>query len=901
MLAELMSDLHYRLRALFRRGRVEQELDQELRYHLEREAEKLTAQGLSAEEARRRARVAFGGVEQAKEASREGRGLIWLEAVWQDLRYAFRALGRNPVFTVGVILTLGLGIGANAAMFGIVDRLMFRPPPYLAAPERTNRVYLRYQFRGRDILNRSTEYRRYLDLAQWTNSFSVVTAFSNRGLAVGVGAEARERPVSVVSGNFFELFDAPPVLGRYFTAAEDTVPVGAPVAVLGYGYWQAQYGGRPDVLGQTVQVGVSRYTVIGVAPRGFVGLTDEAPPALFIPLTTYAGTFRGGSTFNRYYTTYSWGWLQVAGVRKPGVSSEAAQADLTEAYRRSWLAEREQSPENPGVEDARPTAIAGPVQMERGPQQSNVSKVAAWVSGVAFIVLLIACANVANLFLARALRRRREVALRLALGVSRRRLGLQLLTESLLLSGSGGLAGVLVGYWGGAFLKRQFLPDAGFTQSLTDARTLVFAAALAILAGVLTGLAPILQARRTDLNESLKAGARESGARRSWMRTGLLLVQGVLSVVLLVGAGLFVRSLDKVRHLRLGYDVDPVLYVSPNFRGEQLSDEQRAALAVRLMEAARTVPGVTNASLALTVPLADTWAQGLFVAGIDSVDRLGQFTLQAGSPEFFATMGTRVVRGRGFTADDRAQSPKVAVVSQAMAATLWPNQEPLGQCFRMSADTAPCVTVVGVAENIKQNSITDDPSLHYYLPIEQFNPASAVVFARTRGAAEALVETLRRELQPLMPGASYVSVTPMEEIVGPNFRSWQLGATMFLTFGGLALVLAAIGLYSVIAYDVAQRQRELGIRIAMGARLGDVVRLVMGDGLRFALTGVALGGVIVLVTGRWVGPLLYEQSPRDPLVLGVVSGALLAVAAVASALPTLRATRVDPTVALRTE
>ena len=424
---------------------------------------------------------------------------------------------------------------------------------------------------------------------------------------------------------------------------------------------------------------------------------------------------------------------------------------------------------------------------------------------------------------------------------------------------------------------------------------------MALVAGALTALAPVLQSRRTDVAESLKAGVREGGHRRSRTRTVLLLLQGTLSVILLVGAGLFVRSLRKVEAIPLGYDVDPVLYIYPNERGVKLSDQEQIALRQRLVEAARAIPGVERASLGLTVPFWDTWEEDLHVAGIDTVSRLGSFTLQAGSPEYTTTVGTRILQGRGIEAEDRKDAPGVMVVSASMGNKLWPGREALGQCIRMGSDTAPCTTVVGVAEDARQNSITDDAGLHYYLPITQFHPEAAVVFARVRGNASAMTESVRRQLQPLMPGDGYVTVTPMRDIVDPNLRSWRLGATMFLAFGGLALALAAIGLYSVIAYDVTQRTHELGVRIALGARINDVVRLVVRDGFRFALVGVAIGSLVALWAAHWIEPLLYAESPRDPVVFGLVCFVLLLVAVLASAVPALRAARVNPTTALKTE
>ena len=905
----MLSDLKYRLRALFRRDAMEEELQQELHDHLERETAKLERSGLSRDEARRQARIAFGGVEQIKEASRDGRGLSWLEMIAQDLRYAVRALRNTPAFTIAVVVTLALGIGANTAMFGIVDRLLLRDPVMLRDSDRTHRVYLASTNRGVERFSTYTMYTRFLDLKKWTRSFDEVVAFRNRAMAVGTGQSARELNVGVVSANYFDLFDAPPRLGRYFNASEDVTPVGAPVAVLSYGYWQTQYGGAANVLDQQVRIGTVSYTVIGVAPKGFVGVSEGRDPVAFIPITSFAGN---GFLAGTYYTTYSWGWMEVLVRRKAGVTPAEATADLSQAFVKSWQAEREIDPQAESVESARPRALAGPVLLERGPNQSTVTKVAGWVVGVTGIVLLIACANVANLLLARAVGRRREIALRLALGVSRSRLAVQLLTESLLLAGMGVIGGLTVAYYGDMILRKMFIPYGEPQSSLIEGRTILFAVGIALLSGLLTGIAPIVQAGRTNLNDALKASARQGGQRRSRTRTGLVLLQGALCVVLLIGAGLFVRSLRQVRGIPLGFDASHLVYLTPNYRGVDLKQPEREALNQRLLEVARGTPGVTSASTVLTAPFLDSWTQGMLVDGIDSVQKLGQFTLQAASPEFFTTAGTRILRGRAFGETDLLNAPPVVVISESMARALWPNQDPLGRCIRFG-DTReePCTTVIGTAENIKQNSITEDAGLHYYLPISQFTGQrirkdstatfSLGMFVRVTGDAEESVETLRRQLQSVMPGESYINASAMTEAVGQETRSWEVGASMFMAFGGLALVLAAIGLYSVIAYDVAQRTQELGVRMALGARVDDVVRMVVRDGVRFAALGLGIGGVVAVLASPYLAPLLYKQPARDPLIFGAVAAVLLLVALLASAIPAWRAARVNPGVALRAE
>jgi putative ABC transport system permease protein len=826
---------------------------------------------------------------------------VIFENLAQDLRYAMRGLRTKPGFAIAVVSTLGLGIGANAAMFGIVDRLLFRPPPLLRDPASTHRVYVQQTFRGEQRSMEVGRYARYTDLAKWTRSFSRTAGHTRRDLAVGVGDAAREMSIGVVSASFFGFFDAPPALGRYFTPAEDTPPAGSPVAVLSHAMWQTAYGGRRDVLGSTIQIGPTIYTIIGVAARDFVGLWPDKPPAAFIPITSYAA----GTGFQvknvTWWQTYSWGWMSMIAQRKPGVSLTAANADLTNAMLRSYEAQRTEQPNSPPTNVARPRAIAGSILPERGPNASPVTKVATWVGGVSVIVLLIACANVANLLLARALRRRREIALRLALGVTRGRLLSQLLTESVLLALLGGVAGILVAHFAGAVLRASLLERSEAAAGFRDPRTMLFAAAAALAVGLITGLAPLLQARRADLTADLKAGSREGTYHRSHARIALLVVQGALSVVLLVGAGLFVRSLRNVQSLRLGYDVDPVLLISLTMRGVKLDSTATVALRERLLETAKRIPGVVNASRQTAVPFWSTWNMRLYVQGIDSVSRLGEFDLNAVSPEYFATLGTRIVRGRGITDQDTPNAPLVAVVSENMARALWPGKDAIGQCMKVSADTMPCTYVVGIAENIKERSLDADPGYYYYLSVRQFRPHLGGLFVRTRGDAAKLKEAVRRRLQGEMPGASYVTITPFSEIIGSQKRSWHLGATMFVAFGLLAMVLAAVGLYSVMAYNVAQRTHELGVRRALGAQAADVVRLVVTDGLRLAGVGVAIGAGAAFWAGKWVQPLLFNVSSNDPAVFATVAATLVAVALAASWIPALRASRVDPNVALRAE
>jgi putative ABC transport system permease protein len=828
--------------------------------------------------------------------------VAWLEHFLQDVRYALRGLRRSPGFAATVIATLGLGIGANLAIFSVVDRLMFRPFPHLRDPVSVHRVYLKWNDRGTVRTDAAFEYTRYLDLRRWTSSFSQYAAFADRLIAVGVGEAARERRVAMVSASLFEFFDAPPALGRYFLAAEDTTPRGADVAVLGHGYWKAEFGGR-DVTGEVLQVGNMNVTVVGVAPEGFAGVRDGDPPAIYIPITTYAwAAAPSEDDRSGYYTRYNWGWMAMMVRRKAGVTPEQASADLSRAYVRSWDAEQELSPFAPSSV-AQPEAVAGATRVAAGPDPGAEARTSLWVSGVALIVLLIACANVANLFLARAIRRRREVAVRLALGVSRTRLAMQTVTESLVLAGLGAIVGLIVAQWGGAGIRRLLVAGAGASlEVFTDWRTLAVAVAAALVAGLLTGLVPALLGSRGDLAGSLKSGSREGTYHRSRTRTGLLVLQGALSVVLLVGAGLFVRSLDNVRAMRMGYDAEPVLLAARNLRGMRLDDSAQVRLGRELLAAAQALPNVERAAWVSSVPFWSTSATSLFVAGIDSVRRLGRFTYQTATTDYFAAMGTRILRGRGFTSEDHAASPRVVVVSESMAAVLWPGRDALGECLRVSAESAPCSTVIGIAEDMVQREITGTQRFHYYMPIEQYQPTSGfALLLRMRGDPAQQVESVRSALQRVMPGQAYVVVRPFKDLVEGQMRSWRLGSTMFVAFGVLALVVAAVGLYGAIGYNVTQRMHELGVRIALGARSPDIVRLVVGQGLVFAASGVTLGLALAWLAGRWVEPLLFRQPARDPLVFGVVGVVLVVVAVVASAMPAFRATRADPNTALRAD
>ncbi|HWH51422.1 MAG TPA: ADOP family duplicated permease [Gemmatimonadaceae bacterium] len=902
MFTELWTDLRHRLRALVRRGDVERELDDELRFHLDRESEKLERLGLPRGEAEHRARLAFGGVSRVKDDSRDTRGVARVEQLAQDVRYALRGMRARPLFTGVIVATLAIGVGVNAAMFGVLDRTFLRPPARLIDPASVNRVFVDWTgsdgTRGAQV---NVAYPQYADIARWSRSISQIAVFSEIGLAVGDGDQTRDLQVAQTGPGYFDFFDAHPAVGRFFDSTEMAPPTEAHVAILSYGYWESQYGGSRAVIGSGLTVANSRYRIIGVAPKGFDGVSDGRTPVVFIPLAA-----RASEVDRQFATDYGWTSFMLIVRRKPGVTVADASADLTNAFRRSWETYRAAEPSVAPAAVVRPEAIAAPVQIARGPTAAAESRVMLWIGGVALIVLLIACANVANLLLARALRRKREIAVRRAIGGTRGRLVQQLLTETFMLALLGSMVGIAAAQFVARGLAALLEAEPGNFNVAGDGRTLVFAALLVVLITVFAGLVPALHSEGDGLADALRAGTREGGYRRSRARTTLLVSQIALSVVMLVGAGLFVRSLGNVHDIRLGYDANHLVYAQVNERGAKLTLPEKIQLEQRLEAATHEMPGVSGITPMVSVPLWAMEGRKVYVAGIDSVRKLGRFGLQGGSLQFFSTLGTRILRGRGISPLDRANTPYVAVVSEAMAKAVWKSDNPLGKCFRIGADTNPCTTVVGVAENVHNYNLVGADEFTYYLPIEQYyrefgSPMMTSLFVRVNGRPDDYVEAMRSRLQKLMPGPAYVEVRAVHELVDPRMRSWTSGARMFSGFGALALVLAAIGLYAVIAFAVAGRTQELGVRIALGARRAHLLQLVLGEGVRVTLVGAAIGIAVAALGGRALDPLLFHESARDPWVYAAVAATLIAVGLVASTIPALRATRVDPNVALRAE
>jgi putative ABC transport system permease protein len=739
----------------------------------------------------------------------------------------------------------------------------------------------------------------YLDLKATSRAFSEVAFYSDASLAVGTGADARSAAGSKVTASFFKLLGVRPYFGRFFTADEAGEPTSANVAVVSYAYWQRELHGDTQVLGRRLPIGSTQFTIIGVAPRGFTGIGLNAVD-VWIPLT--AGVTP--AEYSSWTTSRNGYWLLGMVRLASGVSREAASAAATQRLRNSL---RQEGMSDERIATQRPGIGLVSVLPSEAQAGNPRARVAVLLAAVSFIVLVIACANVANLQLARGMGRRREIAVRIALGVSRGRLVAQLLTESVVLAIAGGVASILVAWWGSSFVRRVLLGSSDLAGDWPiDLRVLAYTFAASIGVGLLSGLAPASQLGRTTITAELKEGPREGGSHRSRARTVLLVAQTALSILLLVGTGLFVLSLQRIEGLHLGLEPRRALVASIQTSGTSYTDAEQALLYQRLLETAKRDPGMESAALATTLPFYSSWAVRVRVPGRDSLPRVadGGPYLDEVSPEYFQTVGMRILRGRSFTNADQASAPRVAIINESLARLWWPNESALGKCMKIGGDTMPCSEIVGISENSRRESVIEDVTVQYFVPLAQAiaRPSiSYVLLARPRSDAAAAAEPFRRALHRALPNLPYVHVYPLEDLVSPQKRSFRLGALMFAAFGGLALVLAAVGLYSVLAYDVATRTRELGVRVAIGADAWQVMQLVFAGGLRVAAFGAVGGLIVALAAGRLVEPLLFQTSPHDPLILAGAVAVVLVVSLLAAFLPARRALLVDPIIALKAE
>jgi len=887
-------------------GRAERDVDDEVRFHIAERVADLEALGESPEAARNRALEEFGDVDAVRaELVEIDRGVeskrrraAWWEGIAQDARQVTRGLLRTPGFTVMVIVTLALGIGANAVVFSLIDRLFFQPPAGVPHPENVRRIVLRYtQSLTRESTTRGVyNYPEVRSLAEAAPPGVTIAAYTPvNELPLGRSPAGPKVVAARVVGDYFGALGVRPEAGRFFTA-EEQMPSGlTPVAVISHHLWERSFGSRHDVLGEDIEVDGHRYTIVGVAPERFAGASLDATD-VWLPFNTLGGwSTRKADWYEAPYTLYL---RTIARVTDDAVAS-ALITRATNALRGSEVM-------HDSTAVALLASLDGAIDSEFHAGEFAISQ---RLVGVAIMIFLIACANVANLLLVRALARRRETAVRIALGVSRRRLAAQFMSEAMLLAILGGAAALLVTWWGGALLRRSILPGVQWGSDGITMRVVAFALLATLAAGLAAGIIPAIQGGNLRLTTALRGGAREGRAVRGRTRTTLLIVQAALSVVLLAGAALFVRSLRAVQTIDLGYDDDRLIFASATPAMEDSTARRRIAEALpSIADRLTHLPDIERATITPIAPMYGISFQKMFIPGIDSLASIGPFGMPVVSyiaPDYFATVGMSVRRGRGFIESDREGTELVAIVNEKMARSYWPKGDAIGGCIMVEERSAPCRRIVGISSDAHINGIIEEPAPAYYLPLAQASEEwkrTGTIVARARaGRVASASATMTRELQSAIGSFATIEVRPMDAALSRQLHQWKLGASLFSVAGLLALLVAAVGIYSTVSYMVGQRTHEIGVRLALGARSGNITRIVIGHGLGIVLAGVAIGVVASLVMGKLVASLLYGVTPHDPVLLGAVAGALLLVAVAACLVPAWRAIRVDPIETLRTE
>jgi putative ABC transport system permease protein len=859
-------------------------------------------QGLPRGAARGRALQEFGDMQQARNELGaidsvqvvQKRRLEWWLSLGQDLKYAWRGVRRQPGFVLIIVLTLGLGLGVNSTTFDLVDRLLFRPPEHVAAPESIRRFYLHETTTWSGPTTQpSTTYPDFIAVRAGSRTMDVAAYMGTQG-TLGRGREAQKINFMAASASFFRVLGVRPYLGRFYTDSEDAPPHGDAVVVLSYEFWQRRFAGARDVLGRQVLIGRKNFTIIGVTPRGFTGI-DLRPMDVFVPVTVIAEEWGGEG----WTTSKNMSWLRMVGRLRPEVTAEQSVQEVTAVWRRGG------GPRTASDSSAR--IVFGPVQQARGAWESEDTRngrVVAWLAGVSVLVLLVACANVANLLLTRAIRLRRETGVRLALGIGRVRLLRSFLVESLVFCVLAALIAFLVSYWAGGLMRTLLFTNLTWTTSVFNPRLLLFLLVASLFTTLAIMIPPAIQMTRDSIIPALKSGPR-AGQARSRLRTVLLFMQAAFSVVLLVGAALFVRSFHKVSTMSLGFDPQHVLVGDIDLGLLDYKRQQQNDFYIAASERIARMPGIRSAAVGTSAPFYSAMSTDVYADGHDTIRAPGgraPFVVSV-TPDYFKTIGTQILRGRGFTATDRAGAPNVAVVNETMARLLWPGEEVIGKCLYVGErrEKPPCSRIVGVAEEIKSMAISHEPVMTYYLPFAQRDRGLLALFVRTEGDPLQSIPMIQQAIHAGGSNLPYANVKLLQDFVDPQMRSWKLGAALFSVFGALALLLAGIGLYSALSHAVASRTTEVGVRMALGARASDVVRLIVRDGMTVAVAGVATGILISLLASRQIADLLFDVGPQDPLSYTVAAAVLLVVAYLAVLVPARRATSVDPAVALKAE
>jgi putative ABC transport system permease protein len=797
-----------------------------------------------------------------------------------DLRYALRQLIKAPSFTAVAILTLALGIGACSAIFSVVNTVLLRPLDY-AEPDRI--VVIR-ETNLPQFPEFSVSPPNYLDWEKQTKSYEYLAAYSGAGLNL-TGEGEPQRLVGVkATSHYFDVMGVKPILGRMLLAEEDA-PGKNHVVVLSYPFWQRVFGGARDVVGRAVQLNGEPYNIVGVAPVGFglASKVDAWTPMAFAPKEV-ANDNRGAH------------YINVAGRLKPGVTVAQAKAEL-EVIATQLAQQYPDSNKGWGI-------FMMPLQ-DYGVR--DVKPVLYTLLGAVGCVLLIACANLANLLLARATARHREISIRAALGASRARLVRQLLTESVVLSLCGGAAGLLLARWG-LYALLALAPTSlpRVSEIRLDSGVLIFSLVLSILTGLIFGIAPAWIAARADVNEALKQGSRGSteGGARGRLRSALVVIEVTFALMLLGGAGLLARSFMQLAQVDPGFNPANATLLRLSLPQKKYAlPEQQNAFADTLLDRVKTLPGVQAAGITQSMPLVGDYVLGFNIEGRPAIapSDLPSTNYYAVTPDYFRAMGIRLIRGRVFTPQDDAKAPRVAIINETMARQHFPNEDPIGKRINITNGPDTWREIVGIVADIKQYGVDKATSAQSYEPFAQVPFSSLNVVVRTSGSPAALLGALRPAVYAIDKDQPIGAIRALEEIMADSLARQRFAMTLLTVFSLVALVIAAVGIYGVMAYSVVQRTGEFGIRMALGAQQSDVLRLVLTQGGKLIGLGLVIGLAATLAASRAMGSMLFNTSAQDPLTLGTITILLAAVALVACLLPANRATKVNPIEALRTE
>jgi predicted permease len=897
---------------LFDRGRREREFAEELESHLALHIEDNIRAGMSPEEARRQAQIKLGGVTQAQELHREQRGLPMLETLIQDLRFGLRMLRKNPGFTLVAALSLALGIGANTAIFSLLDAVLLKSLP-VAEPDKLmlfgngveTGLNTGFPNKSWDLFS----YPFYQDARRRQEVFTEVAAILNTPRSPygvvnirGASGEAEKLNLQLVSGTYFSVLGVQASLGRTFTEADDQQAGGQPVAVVSYDWWQRRLGADPAVVGATISARQTVYTIIGVAPKEFFGTTVGQSPDLWAPLALEEQS--PSSLWSGVHKQDAQSLYLIARL-KNGVSAEQASAAVNLLFKQylQEMAGAQPSPER--LQTIQRASIElTPVGRGLSILRREFSLSLRILMAVVGLVLLIACANVANLSLARAAARSSEFAVRLAVGAGRTRLIRQLLTESLLIASLGGIAGVLLAWRLSRLLLHMASARAeALPLNVTpNARILGFTLLASLLSTVIFGVAPALRAARVEPNAALKGGkGATQTTSRSPLGKALVVAQVALSLVLLVGAGLFVRTLINLQNQSAGFKQENVMLFQLYTFMLGYEYAQYAPLMREIEERVKAVPGVQAASFSTFVFNQDQWTSRVFTDEPEQPEGQRSVRQSLVGVDYFKTMGISLIAGRTFSPHDTADSPKVAVISESMAARFFPNGSPLGKRFGVSERPEKKFEIVGVVKDAKYGVMAEQMRLMAYYPHAQIPQPLGNFVVRFSGAPESIVPQVRQAIKQVNSALPVDEVVGLSEFIGRSLTQQRLVAQIASFFGLLALLLACVGLYGVLSYAVARRTNEIGIRVALGAQRRDVLWLVLREALKLALIGVVIGLGASLAVTQTASSLLFGLRSNDPLTLGMATLLLLTVASLAGYLPARRAARVDSLTALREE